>query len=249
MPLALKHSSMIRAAFLPAVATALLLCSEPAGAQHRGRIVFTPAVELLVPGSYYAQESQGDRTRSEVDIRQDPVALVGGQLSYELPGTSWRVGVGYARGESDLEIYRYFREGGNPGPGGGPTSSTTFEGRYAEPATRELMTLAAARELVRGPASLEMNTALVHQRLDAVVYSGALSPQRVEGRYNAWGLQLGGSAGPARGWARGLRVGARAQLMRTPSELYDAFRFNMEAEADPELEVGLVASLGWRLAF
>jgi hypothetical protein len=232
-----------------AAAAVLMLCPAASGAQERGRIVVTPTVDLLLPGSYYADQFSGDFDQGQVRIRQEALALIGGQLSYELPGTAWRVGLGYARGESDLKVYHYYRQGAPPTSGGPPTSSFQMESRYEEPATRELISVAASRALTRGPAAFEINTSLVHQRLDAVIYRGFLLQQRVEDNYSAWGMQLGGAVGPATGWARGLRVGARAQLLRTPPDLYNAFRGTAGPVPDAEFESALAASLGWRLTF
>lgn len=243
MPIDATRSSIFCARVMLAAAAAIALYASPAVAQGRGRIVLSPAVEFMLPGSYYAHEYRGERSQSEIKVRQEPLALVGAQLSYELPGTSWRVGVGYARGQSDLDVYYYYREGGEPGT---PSSSFQSVSRYAEPATRELLTLVAGRQLVRGPLASEVSTALVRQRLDAVLYRGFLQTQRIEGRYSDWGMQLGGSVGPSSGMARGLRVGARAHLLRASNALVEEFATGMP---DRRFERGVVASLGWRVAF
>ena len=119
-------SRMLTAA---ALAAAVALCPDASGAQERGRIALTPAVDLLLPGAYYANEFEGEQSASKVRIRQKPLALIGAQLSYGLPGTTWRLGLGYARGESDLKVYHFAREGAPPTPGGPPTSSSARSSR------------------------------------------------------------------------------------------------------------------------
>ena len=240
---------MSRALSVAALAAALTFLPGASGAQGRGRIVLTPAIDLLMPGSYHANEFEGERSASKVRIRQKSLALVGAQLSYELPGTALRVGLGYARGESDLKVYHYVREGEPAPPEGPPTTITQYESRYALPATREIMTLTAASQIVSGPMAIEVSSAVLHQRLDATVYR-SFSFERVEDRYGDWGAQLGASAGPGSGWARGLRIGARVHLLRTSPELYDVFRSaSSEPEAEADFETAFAASFGWRLTF
>ena len=95
-----------------------------------------------------------------------------------------------------------------------------------------------------------LGAAVMQQRLHATVYRGFLTFEEVEGRYTDWGIQLGGAAGPSSGWARGLRVGARAHVLRTSPELYDVFRSrSSEPKGDATVETALAASLGWRLTF
>ena len=242
-------SRLSRAPAVAVLAGAMALLPDSSGAQTHGRFAVTPGLDVMFPGSYYANEFEGERSASEVRIRQKQLTLVGAQLSYALPGTALRVGLGYARGESDLKVFHYVREGALGPPDGPPSTITQYETRYRLPATRQILTLAATSQLASGPLALDITSAVIHQQLDATVYR-YFSFERVEDRYSDWGLQLGASAGPSSGPARGLRIGARMHLLRTSPEMYEVFRSaSSEPEAEADLETAFTASLGWRVTF
>ena len=243
-------SKPARALSVAVLAGALAFLPDSSGAQERRRFALTPGIDVMFPGSYYAREFDAERSSGEVRIRQKTLPLLTAQLSYELPGTRWRIGLGFGRGESDLKVYHYLRESG-PDPGNGlPPSSSERTTRYREPATREVLTLSATRQVISGPVAVELMSAVLHQTLDATIYQGFFNTQRIEGTYSDWGTQLGASVGPGSGWARGLRIGGRMRLLRTSPEMYDVFRSSTaEPEADADFETALVASLTWSVAF